>query len=146
MQIKRMDVMEHASRLSKTTRQDGVNTNFSSTLSHNENDKIQFGPDPDCHHRHMLANMSCLVEAENLTDMTIQCSDGYYIHTHKKLLSSVSSLARKLSREHGALGENQRLHLIINVSLLSNKFFYPLPIYAPLLRINTTYYFTGNLP
>ena len=42
MQIKRMDVMEHASRFSKTTRQDGVNTNVSSTLSHNENDKIQF--------------------------------------------------------------------------------------------------------
>ena len=91
------------------------NTNCYPAVDRDEN-KIQFGPDPGSHHRLMLANMSSLVEAENLTDMTIQCSGGYYIHTHRKLLSSVSSLARKLSREHNGLGENQRLHLIINVS------------------------------
>ena len=92
----------------------GDNTNCYSEVD--RDDKFQFGPDPGSHHRLMLANMSALVEAENLTDMTIQCSGGYYIHTHRKLLSSVSSLARKLSREHNTLGETQRLHLIINVS------------------------------
>ena len=64
----------------------------------------------------MLKNMSSLIEEENLTDMTIQCSDGMYVHTHQKLLSSVSSLTRKLSREQNVIVENQRLHLIINVS------------------------------
>ena len=100
----------------KVSQQEGTDTNYTLHLSQNESDRILFGPDPDNHHRQMLANMSFLVEAENLTDMTIQCSEGYYIHTHRKLLSSVSSLARKLSREHGGMSENQRLHLILNVS------------------------------
>ena len=90
--------------------------NFYPSADRDENKKIQLGPDPGNHHRRMLDNMSSLVEAENLTDMTIQCAEGHYIHTHRKLLSSVSSLARKLSREHNALGENQRLHLIMDVS------------------------------
>ena len=97
----------------------------------NDNDTISqggkschLGPGTENHHRHMLANISSLIEVENLTDMTIQCSEGLYVYTHKKLLSSVSSLARKLSREHNGLGENQRLHLIINVSKKSSTDFY----------------------
>ena len=77
---------------------------------------LQLRSDPVNHHQHMLENMSSLIEEENLTDMTIQCSDGMYVHTHQKLLSSVSSLTRKLSREQNVIVENQRLHLIINVS------------------------------
>ena len=98
-----------------------ANTHCYPAVDRDENKKIQFGPDPGSHHRLMLANMSSLVETENLSDMTIQCSGGYYIHTHRKLLSSVSSLARKLSREHNALGENHRLYLIINVSFVHHS-------------------------
>ena len=98
-----------------SARHNDMSKNSNSTLYTNQDTTIRIGPNNYSHHRLMLENMSSLLEAENLTDMTIQCCGGYYIHTHKKLLSSVSSLARKLSREHGGIGDNQRLHLIINV-------------------------------
>ena len=90
-------------------------SSLSEPSSPNPNDIIMVGSDSDNHYRQMLANMSTLVEAENLTDMTIQCAEGYYIYTHKKILSSVSPVVRKLSREHGGIEETQRLHLILNV-------------------------------
>ena len=99
-----------------SARHNDMSKNSNSTLYTNQDKTMRIGPNDYSHHRLMLENMSSLVEAENLTDMTIQCCGGYYIHTHKKLLSSVSSLARKLSREQGGIGDNQRLHLIINVS------------------------------
>ena len=80
----------------RVSRQSDSDTNYISNLSQNEIETILLGRNPENHHRSMLDNMSHLVKVENLTDMTIQCSKGHFIHTHRKLLSSVSSLARKL--------------------------------------------------
>ena len=107
--------MAPAGNFKRVSQPRGTEVSSLSDSSPNTNDIIMVGSDPDNHYRQMLANMSSLVEAENLTDMTIQCSEGYYIYTHKKILSSVSPVVRKLSREHGGLEENQRLHLILNV-------------------------------
>ena len=100
----------------------GYQTTDNDTISRGDK-SFHLGPDTENHHRLMLASISSLIEVENLTDMTIQCSEGLYVYTHKKLLSSVSSLARKLSREHYVSGENQRLHLIINVSTVSSIYY-----------------------
>ena len=106
------------------SRQSDSDTNYISNLSQNQIETIVLGLNPENHHRDMLDNMSRLVKVEtqkqnkvqNLTDMTIQCSKGHFIHTHRKLLSSVSSLARKLCRDHSGVAENQRIYLIMNVS------------------------------
>ena len=69
----------------------------------------------DCvdHHAYVLQEMTDLLNAESLTDVTFHCSGGSRLHAHRKILASVSPLIRKLATVQ------QRHHIIINVRMLS---------------------------
>ena len=68
------------------------------------------------HHKHVLSEMFKFVHLECLTDLTFICQNGSSVHAHRKVLTDMSPLLRKIANSRP---KEDRLVIITDVRIIN---------------------------